>query len=74
MAGPLILHDNVRLHIVDVVTKKLHNYEREVLPHVPYSPPDFDLFLKFKQPMHGRCFSSLKEHSTDGTVLELFGT
>ena len=50
MAGPLFLHDNARLHIVDVVTKKLHNYEWEVLPPVPYSPDtsprDFDLFPK----------------------------
>ena len=30
MAGPLILHDN----IMDVVTKKLRNYEWEVLHHV----------------------------------------
>ena len=31
------------------------------------SPPDFDLFPKLKQPMHGRRFSSLEELSTDIT-------
>ena len=57
MVGPLILHDNAHLHIADVVTKKLSNYGWEVLPHAPYStdmsPPDFDLFPKLKEPMHG---------------------
>ena len=37
MAGSLILHDNVRPHIVDVVTKN-RDYGWEVLPHAPYSP------------------------------------
>ena len=52
-AGLLILHDNVRSHIADVVTKKIHDYGWEVLPHAPYSPdmtsPDFDLFSKLKE-------------------------
>ena len=51
--------------------KKLRIYGWEVLPHVLYSsdmsPPDFDLFPKLKEPMHGRCFSSLEELSTNGT-------
>ena len=52
VAGPLILHDNVRPHITDLVTKKLGDYGWEELPHAPYSPemspPDFDLFPKLK--------------------------
>ena len=68
MAGPLILHDNVRPHIA-VVTKKLRDYGWEVLPHAPYNPvmnpPDFSLFPKLKEPMRGRRFSSLKEPSTN---------
>ena len=67
VAGALILHDNTRPHIVDVVTKKLHYYGWEVLPHAPYSPytspPDFELFPKLKEPMRGRRFSSLEEFS-----------
>ena len=55
MVGPLILHDNARLHIMDVVIKKICNYGWEVLPYVPYnpdmSPPDFDIFPKLKEPM-----------------------
>ena len=31
IAGPLILQDNARLHIANVVTKKLHDYGWEVL-------------------------------------------
>ena len=69
VAGPLILHDNYRPYIVDFVTKILRDYGWEVLLHVPYSPdmslPDFDLFPKLKEFMHGRCFSSLEELSTD---------
>ena len=70
VAGPLILHDNVHPHIADVVTKKLCDYGWEVLPHARYSPdmspPDFDLFPKLKEPMHG-LFSFLEELSTDST-------
>ena len=32
-AGPLVLRDNARPHIADVVTKKLRDYWWEVLPH-----------------------------------------
>ena len=52
VAGPLILHDNDRPHIADVVAKRLRDYEWEVLLHAPYNPdmgpPDFDLFPKLK--------------------------
>ena len=71
VTGPLILHDNFRLHIADVVTKNLSDYGWKVLPHAPYSPDmipsDFDLFPKLKEPMQGLCFSSREELSTDGT-------
>ena len=61
MAGPLILHDNARPHIADVVT----TYGWEVLPHAPYSP---DMSPpKLKEPMRGQCISSLEELSTNGT-------
>ena len=70
MAGPLILHYNAHPHSADV-TKKLRDYEWEVLSHAPYSPdmipPDFDLFPKLKEPMRGRPFSSLEEISTNVT-------
>ena len=70
VAGPFIPHDNVRPHIADVVTKQLRDYGWEVLlasysPNT--SPPDFDLFPKFREPTHGRRFSSLEELSSDGT-------
>lgn len=66
-AGPLILHDNARPHIGNVVHEKLRKYGWEVLPHPPYSPdmspPDFDLFPKLKKPFRGRRFASLEELS-----------
>jgi len=65
--GLLILHDNARPHLGKVVTDLLSKYDWEVLPHAPYSPdmspPDFDLFPKLKEPMHGHRFSSLAEVS-----------
>ena len=71
VAGPLILHDNARLHIADVINKNFRDYGWEVSPHAPYSPdmspPDFDLFQKLKEPMRGLGFSSLEELSTDIT-------
>jgi len=65
--GPLILHDNARLHLGKVVTDLLSKYEWEVLPHALYSPdmspPDFDLFHKLKDFLHGHHFPSLEEVS-----------
>ena len=62
--GPLILHENARLHLGKVVTDLLSTYEWEVLLHVPYSqdtsPPDFNLFHKLKEPMRGHRFPSWK--------------
>ena len=63
-AGPLILHDNARPHIADVVTKELRDYGWE----------DFDLFPQLKELMRGRRFSSLEELSTDGTRVIRYGT
>ena len=58
-------------HIADVLTKKLRDYEWEVSPHASYSadmsPPDFNLFPKLKEPLHGRHFSSLEELPTNVT-------
>ena len=47
VAGPLILHDNARPHMADVVTKKFGDYGWVMLPHaLDMSSPDFDLFPK----------------------------
>ena len=68
--GPLVLHDNARPHMANVVTEKLLVHGWEVLPHPPYSPdmspPDFDLFPKLKKSMRVR-FSSLEELSAVST-------
>jgi hypothetical protein len=62
--GPLILQDNAHPRLGRVVTDLLSKYELEVLPHAPYSPdmspPDFDLFHKLKEPMHGPVFPPWK--------------
>ena len=50
--------NNACLDIADVVTKNLGDYGWEVLPHATFSPdmrpPDFNLFLKLKDPTSGR--------------------
>ena len=50
VSGPLILYDNARPHIADVVTKKLCDCGWGALLHAPYSPDmsplGFDLFPK----------------------------
>jgi len=65
--GPLILHDNARPLLWKDVTDLLSKYEWEVLTSQPYSPdmspPEFDLFRKLKEPMHGHRFPSLEEVS-----------
>ena len=65
--GPLILHDNASPHLGKAVTDLLSKYKWEVLLHTPYSPdmspPDFDLFHKLKEPIHGHRFPSLEEVS-----------
>jgi len=69
--GSLILHDNARPYVANVVTEKLLEYGWKVLPHPPYrpdlSPPDFDLFPKLKKPMRGCRYSSLQELSAAST-------
>ena len=67
VAGRLVLHDDDRPHIADVLTRELREYGWDVVPYSPdMSSPAFDLFPKLKEPMRGR-FSSLEELSTDGT-------
>jgi hypothetical protein len=49
------------------VADLLSKYKWEMLPDAPYSPdmspPDFDLFHKLKEPMHGHRFPTLEEIS-----------
>ena len=69
--GVLILHDNARPNLGKDVRELLDGYSWEVLPHPPYSPdmspPDFDLFPKFKINMHGVFLSTLEDLSASVT-------
>ena len=68
VAGPLILRDNARAHIADVVTKKLRDYgSLHCTLQSGYESTKLRLIPKVKKPMRGRSFSSLEELSTDGT-------
>ena len=60
-----MLHDNASPHKSNIVKELLERYGWEVLDHPPYSPdlspPDFDLFLKLKEPLRGVRYDSLDE-------------
>ena len=66
--GVLILHDNARPHIADVVSDYLDKTDWETLPYPAYSPdmspPDFDLFPKLKEPLRGIRFPTLNDLSS----------
>jgi len=70
-AGVLILHDNARPHVSGAESEIFEKYGWQVLHHPPYcpdmSPPDFDLFPKFKKSLHGKCFRSIEEVSNEVT-------
>jgi len=60
---PIILHDNARRHIADVVNQLLARWQWEVLYHASYSPDispgDFDLIPKVKEPLRSRRFKTI---------------
>lgn len=62
---PIILHDNARPHVADVVNQLLARWQWEVLCHPPYSPDishcDFDLIPKVKEPLRGRRFKTIPD-------------
>ena len=49
--GPILLHDNTWLHIIQPMLQKLSELGHKVLPHLPYSPDllatDYDFFKHF---------------------------
>jgi hypothetical protein len=71
MSHCCVLTDNACPHLGKVVTDLLSKYGWKVSPLVPYSPdrspPDFDLFPKLKESMHGQSFPSLEEVSAAET-------
>lgn len=62
--GVIILHDNARPHKGVSVVQFFENNGWEILPHPPYSPdmspPDFDLFPKWKEELRGVRFTDLE--------------
>jgi len=62
---PIILHNNARPHVADVVNQLLARWQWEMLYHPPYSPNispfDFDLIRKVKEPLRGRCFKTIPD-------------
>ena len=63
--GPVLLHDNVRLHILQPMLQKLNQLCYEVLPHSPYSPDlsptDYHFFNYLDNFLQGKCFHNQQE-------------
>ncbi|GFS33444.1 hypothetical protein TNIN_327591 [Trichonephila inaurata madagascariensis] len=60
--GVILLHDNARPHVADVVETQLAKFKWETLQHPPYrsdlSPCDFHIFGKMKKHLKGTRFVS----------------
>ena len=63
--GPVLLHDNVRLHILQPVLQKLNELGYEVLPFPPYSPDllptDYHFFRHLDNFLLGKYFRNQQE-------------
>ena len=66
--GPILLHDNIRLHVSMINCQKLHMLNYEVLKNPPYSPDllltDFYFFKHFDTFLHEKCFRNPKDAET----------
>jgi histone-lysine N-methyltransferase SETMAR len=75
--GPIVLHDNARPHVAEVVTTLLASYGWEVLEHPAYSPDlspcDFFLFGKLKAKLRGQSFGTEDaiNRATKNALMEL---
>lgn len=60
--GVILLHDNARPHVADVVKTQLLQFKWETLTHPPYSPDlspcDFHIFGSLKKHLRGTRFES----------------
>ena len=58
--GIILLHNNIRVHIANLVRDKFQRFGWETLQHPPYSPDlslcDFHIFGNLKKDIHGRWF------------------
>ena len=58
--GPILLHDNARLHVGKITQKKLSSLGIEVLLHPPYSPDlsptDYHMFRHLDNFLSGKIF------------------
>ncbi|XP_074181294.1 histone-lysine N-methyltransferase SETMAR isoform X4 [Rhinolophus sinicus] len=63
--GPILLHDNARLHITLPTLQKLNELGYEVLPHPPYSPDlsptDYHFFKHLDNFLEGKRFHNQQD-------------
>ena len=63
--GPILPHDNARLHIVQPTLQKLNELGYQVLPHPAYSPDllptQYCFFKQLDNFLQGRCFHSQQD-------------
>ena len=60
--GTILLHDNARPHIANLVRDKLEKFDWETLKNPPYSPDlspcDFHIFCDLEKDIRGLRFNS----------------
>ncbi|KAB0359951.1 hypothetical protein FD754_004107, partial [Muntiacus muntjak] len=63
--GPILLHDNILLHVAQAVLQKLNDLGYEVLPHLPYSPDlsptDYHFFKHLNNFLQGKHFHNQQD-------------
>ena len=62
MKGPILLHDNARLHVAQPTLQKLNELGYEALPHPAYSPDlsptDYHFFKHLDNFLHDKCLEN----------------
>ena len=63
--GPILLHDNARLHVAKPTLQKLNELGYETLPHPPYSPDfsptNYHFFKYLDNFLREKCFKNLSD-------------
>ena len=63
--GPILLHDNARLHVAKPTLQKLNELGYETLPHPPYSPDlsptNYHFFKHLDNFLREKCFKNLSD-------------
>ena len=64
-SGPILLQDNIQLHVAQPILRKLNNLDYEVFPHPPHSPDlsptNYHFFKHLDNFLRRKCFLNQQE-------------